>query len=430
MIPEVPKRGSSAAKSSKRADKKSTLDLEILRDYEQNKAKTLLHSLKPQASFSSAYWIQNAEAAMASKKAAKLQKRISRRYHRENGIEGEFRQSEKAIRLREQLHALAADEELFRKQAEVVSTGDLDKTKRRAFIELYTTSKMGLGINDTGRGRRDTSDQSNFRAACIKAYNASDPDPTTKLLWCPVTKSWVPKDLTNAAHIFAYAHGQTMMNSVFGIMEEPELFSPRNGMIVSQLVEKKFDKGFMAIVPRLPDNPTQSEIAEWNLSEPKEYKVRILDPESPEAGEVIRPDPRLTWKDLDGTPVEFKSAFRPRARYLYFHYCIQILRRAWRAERKAAEQMKKEFGKGYWGTIGPYLPKCHLQALVDELGHGYEELLEGGVDDQATASDVNGDVVVALGSNQVKASREEGEDEESDSDDEESDDEQDDYYCE
>ena len=39
------------------------------------------------------------------------------------------------------------------------------------------------------------------------------------------------------------------MDSVFGIMESPELFSPRNGIIVSQLVEKKFDKGFMAIVP-------------------------------------------------------------------------------------------------------------------------------------------------------------------------------------
>lgn len=433
MIPDVPKRGSSSKASkeiSKRAGKKSILDLEIERSIEENKVKKLRQSLKPQASFSSAYWMQHAEIAMQSKKALKLHKRISKRYHRENNIEGEFRQSEKAIRLREQLRALEVDERLFKNQAELVSTGELDKAQRRAFMELFTTSKIGLGINDTGRGRRDTSDQSNFRAACIEAYNASDPDPKTKLLWCPITKLWVPQDLTNAAHLFAYMHGQDTMNSVFGVMERPELFSPRNGMIVSQLVEKKFDKGFMAIVPRLPDYPTQSEIAQWNLSEPKEYKVRILDLKSPEVDEVICPTSGLTWKRLDGTPVDFRNAFRPRARYLYFHYCIQILRRAWRAERRAADEMKKEFGKGYWGTIGPYLPKNYLRGVVEELGHEYKELLNGGVDDEATASKVDSGLVVAVGSNQVKASREEGEDEESDSDDEESDDEQDDYYCE
>jgi hypothetical protein len=279
-----------------------------------------------------------------------------------------------------------------------LSTGEIEKSKRRSFIELFTTSKIGLGITSTGRGRRETSDQSQFRAACIKAYNASHPDPKTKLLWCPIIKTWVPQDLTNAAHLFAYMHGHEVMDSVFGVMENPELFSPLNGMIVSQLVEKKFDKGFIAIVPRLPDYPTQSQIAAWNLSEPKEYKIRILDPKSPEVDEVVRPDTGLTWKGLDGTPVEFKSASRPRARYLYFHYCMQILRRAWRAERKAGEQMKREFGKGYWGTIGPYLPRSMLRAFIEELGHGYEELLKGGEDDKATSNQVDGDLVVVVAS--------------------------------
>lgn len=427
MVPAVPKRGSSSVKSSKaskeiskRASKKiskrTRLDLEIERDIAENKAKALRQALKPQASFNSAYWAQNAAVALASKESLKLEKEISKRYHEEHGMEGKFWESEKAIRLREQLRALEADERLFNAQAELVSANrEMEKSKRRSFIELFTTSKIGLGIANTGRGRRDTSDQSRFRAACINAYNASDPDPKTKLLWCPIIKTWVPQDLTNAAHLFAYMHGQEVMDSVFGVMEKPELFSPLNGMIVSQLVEMKFDKGFMAIVPRLPDYPTQPQIAAWNLSEPKEYKIRILDPKNPEADEVIRPDLGLTWRHLDGTNVEFRSAFRPRARYLYFHYCIQILRRAWRAERKAAEQMKKEFKKGYWGTIGPYLPRSMLRAFIEELGHGYEELLKGGEDDEATADEDDRDLVLAVASSQIKASRE-GEDDESDGD--------------
>ena len=34
------------------------------------------------------------------------------------------------------------------------------------------------------------------------------------------------------------------------------------------------------------------------------------------------------WRDLDSKRVEFlaMTSFRPRARYVYFHYCIQVLR--------------------------------------------------------------------------------------------------------
>lgn len=127
-------------------------------------------------------------------------------------------------------------------------------------------------------------------------------------------KTWVPEDATNAAHLFAYMHGQDVMNSVFGVMEEPELFSPRNGMLISHLVEKKFDKGFMAIIPRLPDHPTQPQIAQWNLSEPKEYKIRMIDLNNPEVDHVITPESDLTWTGLDSVNVEFRSTFRPRAR--------------------------------------------------------------------------------------------------------------------
>lgn len=344
---------------------------------------------------------------MESSHALKLQTEISKRQHNEQNATDDFFQSQKARQLREQLHALEADERSFKRQAELLSTEDtrekLGKSKRRAFIELFTTSKIGLGIIGTGRGRRDSSAQSSFRAGCIDAYNSRNPDPRREFLWCPIIKTWVHQDFTTAAHLFAHMHGQDVMNSVFGAMKEPELFSPLNGMLISHYVEKKFDSGFMTIVPRLSDDPTLAEMSLWQNSEPKEYKIRMLDFNDSEMNKIIRPESDLTWKDLDNTNVEFRGPFRPRARYLYFHYCIQILRRAWRADKKAAEQIKKEFGKGYWGTIGPYLPESMLRAFIEELGHEYDGLLAGAIDDKATTSKEDENLLTAVMSNHIKA---------------------------
>lgn len=177
------------------------------------------------------------------------------------------------------------------------------------------------------------------------------------------------------------------MDAIFGKMKKPELFSPLNGMIISDLVEKKFDSGFMIIVPDLSDCSIQAQIMLWNNSEPKNYKIRILDPQEQQAEDYIRPDSEQTWKDLDNTKLEFRNGFRPRARYLYFHYCIQILRRAWKAEKRTAEQIKQEFGKEYWKTMGPYLQENMLRAFVEELGHEYDELLRGSAHDEQATSD-------------------------------------------
>ena len=358
---------------------------------------------------------------MTSRHAVELETQISESRHQEQSAEGPFSQSEKAMRLRQQFKALEEDERLYRTQAELLSYGptcrELGKSRRRAFIELFTTSKIGLGITSTGRGRRDTSVQSQFRADCINAYHSGNPDPRGDFLWCPIVKAWVLQFHATAAHLFAYMHGQAVMDSIFGSMKTPELLSPLNGMIISDYAERKFDCGFMAIVPNLPDHPTQAQIALWNASEPKAYKIRILDLEDPQAHKLIRPESNQTWRDLDSTNVEFRSAFRPHDRYLYFHYCVQILRRAWKADRKAAEQIKKEFGKGYWGTVGPYLPESMLRAFVEELGHEYQELLAGKLDDKATANKEDRNLLIAVASSQVKASRDpEGDDEDSDED--------------
>jgi hypothetical protein len=46
---------------------------------------------------------------------------------------------------------------------------------RRCFMKIFTTSRMGMGIKNTGAGPRGTSMQSNFKDNLVKAYNAQHP---------------------------------------------------------------------------------------------------------------------------------------------------------------------------------------------------------------------------------------------------------------
>jgi hypothetical protein len=78
MVPEIPERRSST--SSKKTSKRTRLEIEIERNDTENKAKAMRQALKPQASFGSAYWIQNAKIAITSKRSVELQKEISKQW--------------------------------------------------------------------------------------------------------------------------------------------------------------------------------------------------------------------------------------------------------------------------------------------------------------------------------------------------------------
>ena len=49
----------------------------------------------------------------------------------------------------------------------------------------------------------------------------------------------------------------------------------------------------------------------------------------PELDDEIVPDLPLTFRALNNKRVEFLTDLRPSARYLYYLYCLQVLRRAW-----------------------------------------------------------------------------------------------------
>ncbi|KAK2768850.1 hypothetical protein FQN54_000710 [Arachnomyces sp. PD_36] len=164
-------------------------------------------------------------------------------------------------------------------------------------------------------------------------------------------------------------------------------------------IEEILDFGMLVVVPQLSDKPTKTQLFEWLKKPSREYKTRIIDWSFKKLDHRIRLGYTLKWRDLDNRPLVFRGDFRPAARYFYFHYCLQFLRRAWKQPaQQPSLTLKDEIGKPYWGTPGRYLPKNMLLTFVEELGHEYDQLLEG-----ASCSSGDKEVLLGAASVQIKA---------------------------
>jgi hypothetical protein len=149
------------------------------------------------------------------------------------GAMAEWEKTEAAAELFQEIKAREVDETICKRQSKILSSVDsIKKATKRSFVRLFTTSPLGLGITSTGAGRRDPSQQSCFRSDLIKAYNVEHPVSKSEYIWCPIFCDYFPKDTMTAAHLFAYKHGQETMDAIFGPTNTPELFSPRNGLLV------------------------------------------------------------------------------------------------------------------------------------------------------------------------------------------------------
>lgn len=355
---------------------------------------------RARASFDMAFWTQAVKIEELEIKHHELVRKIS--ICKSGVSETQWSDTPEARQIFEQTKASKQRKRSYERRIEELSNqrGSI----RASFIKLFTTSKLGLDIATTGAGKRSSEEQSKFRQALIDSYQARQPG--TGYLWCPIMRAYIDSDMVVAGHLFPWKHGQVNMDAIFGEQAEPELFSARNGLLLAQHIEKVFDNGKMAIVPYISESTSfcLDNIKSWIISKQREYQVKILDPEWDRLDSRIYSFNPLTFRDLDGCKLHFLSSFRPAARYLYFHYCIQVLRLAWqhneaKSPRNAADALKDENGKPYWGTPGRYLPKNMLLAFVEELGHEYKSLLDGAGSNKKGDSDF----LLDIAANQVKS---------------------------
>ncbi|KAK2794863.1 hypothetical protein FQN50_009848 [Emmonsiellopsis sp. PD_5] len=336
--------------------------------------------LRPKRSFDKPYWYTARDILQDEIKRNELHLKNALEAFILSGAPGNWKNDPTVRSIYADRQRLLYKERQFKKHMERLAGDgdDIDATfQRRAFFEQFTASRLGLDIV-AGAGKRDPSDQSNFRESMIKAYACKDPDRERLHLddhWCPIISEWVHKFDVKAGHLFSYKHGQDTMTAIFGQTEEPELFHPRNGLIMFDRVEDMFDCGFFVIAPDIPnDNPTADEIRRWQTTHPREYKLHILDMNHPTASKPVGTIRNIYWKDLHGKRLEFRSDARPRARYLYFHYLTQILRYAWHERFKGEILRERGMEKKVWATPGRYSKRSSIRAFIEEVGHEYEHL--------------------------------------------------------
>lgn len=315
----------------------------------------------------------------------KLRSKISlRNFRKVSKSDAEWKATDEHRAIMEEAQAIDLEHRLSQRQCDKVKNPDddvnqMERSDGIAFVKLYLTSMRGLNLSfGTAERDRESAVQSKFRQDLIDLACATDP-LHPGFLWCHVLNEWIRHEEVEAAHIFSYKHGQEIMDAIFGRDAESkaELFSPRNGLLMNHLAEAKFDQGALVIVPNLDDTATAPDIRAWHACNERGYKIRITNRQGKGMNECIRNFPGPTWNDLDNQIIQFRSNYRPRSRYLYFHYLTSMLRKAWTTEKRP-DALRDELGKKYWATPGPYLRKRFLKAFAMEVGHEFEEVVQGG----------------------------------------------------
>ncbi|KAI4924968.1 uncharacterized protein J4E92_007005 [Alternaria infectoria] len=243
-----------------------------------------------------------------------------------------------------------------------------------------------------------------------------------------------------ALPVFASQSNPDLATALFGssnIDSSSSLFSSFNGLLLPDYMGARFDSGIMAIVPDISSPTYPSEIALWKDTTPREYKLKIFaqNRETEQTGGLMQDINSFTnarrpvpLRDIDGSKVGFPASGqegRPKECYLFFHYCVQILRQAW----KGIPVVDGEKPGSDWGAVGKYVDREQMRAVIDELGGEYEGLMEcagdgvgDGGGDRYTLLEALAEQVIV--SNQMNGRRDElyGDEEDEDSDEHDCDD--------
>ena len=380
---QLPARSIPERSSSRSPEKGHSSSLKRIRDWESERekcnveAKKQRKNLKLGASFDTAYWTARRDLVEKQIQATVLTKKISIASMKGNEEDNTraFLESEHGQKLILQERSLSLDRKIYEAQAEKMKSKDEKFNLRRSFLQLFIGAETGLGIRNS-RGCRDAKEQSDFRQDLRDKMGSDHKERRRKKFWCPVTRAYWYN--VTAGHFFPWKSGEATMEAIFGRSEsgKSELFKAENGILWSDLAEERFEGGHFVIVPDIVDQPTQQQVDTWEASDPKEYKIRVLNLKHPKMEEFIG-ETNKTWADLDNDRLEFLTNFRPRARYLYFAYCAAMLRHSYAG--KHYEVSGAEPRKRFWGTPGRYMLEGMLLGFVEEMGHQYKHLLEGAI---------------------------------------------------
>lgn len=211
----------------------------------------------------------------------------------------------------------------------------------------FVAALLRLYKDPTTSRKRSSTQQSAMRKDAIQLYGSGLGAPEGEL-WCPINKHYYTAQFMKAAHIVPASLGPELADYVFGTGSGSRLFRADNCLILHPFAKRAFDAGNFVVVPV---DSTEKPIRRW--------KVRLVN-------SAARSMDIGTHKlfELDDKELEFKTSFRPAARFFYYHFVLTLLRNR-RYRQPGWETSWEELRtKQPWATPGPYLRKSMLLALA------------------------------------------------------------------
>ncbi|XXG99566.1 hypothetical protein Hte_005905 [Hypoxylon texense] len=398
------KRALETASTEELNAKKSNLDLLITKQR---------RNLKPTSSFDSEYLSQHMEILEMEISLHDCTAMIKYR--------GEVQLSRSTLTYDEWLHSSDMGLELGRKRSamdlkkSVVESHAFRLSKRSQLVEpwarLFFGAASGLSLGDATARRRKKDEQSEMRAEMKEKYHETGelqnlPDH----IWDPVCGNWFRSSMMHAAHLYPCKSAEHM-DLIFGENSREDLMTAANGLFLCPDIEKALDQGYVAIVPDVELEPEagldleadttrrRELVKNWENTNPKEYKIIVLE-RSANLKKKLAPlfcntqYNLKTLDDLHGRRLNFRTSFRPRARYVWWTYLNALANLSYRhkADNTIGISKEVELGNRYWGTRGRYAKKSQIQGFIDHIGHDISSvsslsLLEHGIDEgDATSS--------------------------------------------
>ncbi|KAL9017980.1 MAG: hypothetical protein Q9185_004725 [Variospora sp. 1 TL-2023] len=343
-------------------------------------------SLDPSTMRPAEYWKTRAEVTKEIQAFTEVKMQVcSLGYQKRRGCsESDWWKTEEAQNYCVELQSLKAMVTLCEKQAQdqTVIPGEAGNRLRRSTMQFWECCS-------------EYPDDMRFRAAVNKkklkmrkellAHTPQRQDEGRPYLefQCPIAQDWNCRIQMKVIQLFPYRGGQATMRAIFGPEADGELWSPTNGIVVSESIAWHLKTGLMFIVPDLAADATEGEIAHWHDSKTKGYKIKLVDRPHRDIGLSGRNiDPPCFWRHLNGIKVQFPPNSRPNSRYLHFFYLQSLLRQAWRFPDMLSpnDPVATELSKPYWGTSGYPEDLEWVISVTEAMGPSYKALVDKLID--------------------------------------------------
>ncbi|KAM0446030.1 hypothetical protein ACHAO4_009475 [Trichoderma viride] len=212
---------------------------------------------------------------------------------------------------------------------------------------------------------KDIIAQWNFCQRVFQAYDVEDGIAE----WCVMSGRWQLKTTVRGAQIVRYNMGEPCARYLFAPLDDPggHLLGAKNGLPMHIRYAEALDNGRLVIIP----DEVQDKEQERNQGHIGRWKVYNLY----EADAQQRSQAIPLGSELHGRSLQFRTDFRPDARYLFFVFCMNVLRRQ-RHEASGWWLAYLAGGPGRaWAAAasGSYLRPSSLRRLAQRVGYLTEE---------------------------------------------------------